>query len=99
MNPFSFVPGTTAWRARRDLQLCRQTAARIQEIVDGEVESAKAAKILERHLDACGHCHDEADAIRSLKEAIARVGCDADPELVDRLRALARKLCQESDKR
>jgi anti-sigma factor RsiW len=70
-----------------------QTHERIQEIVDGEIGPGRAEKILEKHLEACRSCNSEADAIRELKDAIARVGGKADPDLVASLEVLARRLC------
>jgi anti-sigma factor RsiW len=96
MNVLSYLPGTKAWRVRRDVALCQRAAEQIHEIVDGELRPGKATKTLERHLDACRSCHGEAEVIRALKQAIARVGCDADPEFVRRLEHFARQLCERS---
>lgn len=93
----SFLPGTEAWRKRRARDLCAQTAERIQEIVDGELPPGKAARALERHLIECPPCHEEADVIRSLKRAIVRVSGEADPQTVERLQALARRLCEGTE--
>ena len=93
----SLVPGTKAWRKRRSRDVCARAAARIQEIVDGEVPAGKAARVLERHIAECPPCQQEADALRNLKQAIARVSGHADPETVARLEAIARGLCQRKE--
>lgn len=99
MNPLAFIPGTDAWRRRRDLSLCRRTSDRIQEIVDGEMREGRARRALERHLSACARCGGEADAIRDLKNAIALVGSDTDPALVRRLKHLAKELFEDAGSR
>jgi anti-sigma factor RsiW len=92
----AYVPGTKSWRQRRDRDICARTAERIQEIVDGELPPGKAARALERHVEACPPCFEEAEVIRTLKQAIVRVSGEADPDTVQRLQALARDLCQRN---
>ncbi len=92
MSLLSRLPGTHAWRDRRDRALCAQTSARIQEIVDRELRPGRAARALERHVAACERCGDEANAIAALKRAIARVGRVPDGELVGHLEEFARRL-------
>jgi anti-sigma factor RsiW len=94
MTLLSYVPGTRAWKKRRSRDVCARAAERIQEIVDGEIPPGKAARTLERHLIECPPCHQEAEVIRTLKQAIARVSREADPETVRRLETLARSLCE-----
>lgn len=94
MNLVERIPGTTAWRDRRARRLCHETAERIQEIVDGELPPSRKVRLLERHLKVCGFCGTEADVVRRLKNAIARAAADADPDTVDRLNQLARRLCE-----
>ncbi|HYZ93254.1 MAG TPA: zf-HC2 domain-containing protein [Actinomycetota bacterium] len=93
----ALVPGTKAWRKRRSRDVCARAAARIQEIVDGEVPPGKAARALERHIAECPPCHQEAEALRTLKQAIVRVSGTADPETVARLEAIARGLCERKE--
>lgn len=95
MSVLERVPGTAAWRDRRARALCRRTAARIQEIVDGELPATRKVRLLERHLAACERCQGEAEVIRQLKRAISRVAQEADPGVVGRLQDLARSLCEE----
>lgn len=97
MSLLAHVPGTRAYRSRKDAILCMQTHERIQEIVDGEIGPTRAEKILEKHLDACRSCNAEADAIRELKDAISRVAGTADPDLVASLEVLAQRLCEGHD--
>lgn len=98
MTLFAYVPGTKSWRRRRSHEICLRTAERIEEIVDGEVPPGKAARMLERHLEACPPCHQEADVLRALKSAIARVSSDADPDVVRRLEAYAKGLCEGKER-
>jgi anti-sigma factor RsiW len=67
------------------MRICREAGERIQEIIDGEVPRDRARETLQLHLDACERCGREADTIRELKRAIARVGLFCDPALVSRL--------------
>lgn len=97
MTLLAYLPGTRAWRKRRKDEICAQTFERIDEIIDGEIPPGKAARVLERHIDACPPCREHADVVRAMKSAIARVSGDADPETVARLQALARRLCEGKD--
>ncbi|MGH2759702.1 MAG: anti-sigma factor family protein [Actinomycetota bacterium] len=97
MTPLAYLPGTRAWKKRRARDICSRAAERIQEIVDGELPPSKAAKVLERHLVDCPPCLQEAEALRALKQAVARVSGEADPETVDRLRSLGRQLCDGTE--
>ncbi|MGH7856572.1 MAG: anti-sigma factor family protein [Candidatus Binatia bacterium] len=95
MTLLAHFPGTTAWRKRRAMKLCHATAERIQEIVDGELPPSRKVRLLERHLAACERCQGEAEIVRQLKRAIARVANEADPGMVGRLNDLAQLLCEE----
>jgi anti-sigma factor RsiW len=86
------VPGTRAWRKRRDHELCKATRARLQEIVDGEVPPGRVRSALLRHLRACERCGAEAIAIEALKQAIDRVTRAGAQELARRLEQAAREL-------
>ncbi len=97
MTLLAYVPGTHAWRRRRSRDLCSRAAERIEEIVDGELPPGKAARALERHLEVCPPCHAEADVLRALKVAIARVSGEGDPEVVARLQAYAKGLCEGNE--
>lgn len=97
MSLLSFVPGTSAWRRRRDRAVCKQTAVRIQEIVDEELPPGRRARLLAKHLEACERCYGRAEAIRQLKVAVARCSDDADPLVVQKLQDLARSLCDEPE--
>lgn len=99
MKLIAYVPGTKAWQSRRDAALCMRTHEKIQQIVDGEIGGSKAEKVLEQHVDACRSCHNEAEVIRDLKDAILRVGSKADPALVSTLEDLAKRLCEGKEAR
>jgi len=87
------IPGTSAWKRRRFGRLCVEVAVHIDEIVDGELPATRKAKLLEKHMTGCNSCRDEAEVVRALKRGIARVAQEADPEVVERLHKLARRLC------
>ncbi len=97
MKLLAYLPGTRDWRKRRDHEICVKAYERVQEIVDGELPATKAARVLEHHLEQCPPCHQEAEMVRSLKQAIHRVSCEADAETVQRLEKLARQLCDRTD--
>ena len=94
MSMRAYIPGTYAWKRRREGILCAQTVERIQEIVDGEIGPGKAEQVLKKHLDACQSCNAEADVIRELKIAIARVSNEADPELREEARGPGPRLAE-----
>jgi hypothetical protein len=88
-----WIPGTRAWRRRRDIALCKEAIARVDEVVDQELPPGRA-KVLHKHVEACRRCTREAEAVAELKEAIRRVACHADPAVVERLEDLGRRLCR-----
>ena len=87
------IPGTRAWRRRREGRLCVEVVLHIDEIVDGELPASRKAKLLERHVTGCSSCRDEAEVVHALKRGIARVAQEADADVLEHLHALARKLC------
>jgi len=89
----SRIPGTRAWRRRREGKLCVEVVLHIDEIVDGELPASRKAKLLEKHMTGCSSCRDEAEVIHALKRGIARVAQDADAQVLEHLQVLARKLC------
>jgi anti-sigma factor RsiW len=89
----SRIPGTRAWRRRRQGQLCVEVVLHIDEIVDGELPASRKAKLLEKHMSGCSSCRDEAEVVHALKRGIARVAQEADAQVLEHLNALARKLC------
>lgn len=95
MSIARYIPGTRAWRERRDERLCMETAERIQQIVDGQLPPSAATRTLMRHLEACARCSREEEVFRELKAAIARVGGTGDDQIVERLHDLAQRLCDE----
>ena len=93
----SFIPGTRAWRVRRQHHICVLVSTHIDEIVDGELPPSRKARALEEHLSSCGYCRGKAESVRALKQHIARVGKHCEPEMVERLENLARRLCSGED--
>lgn len=81
------------WRRKTsEAEICRRALERVQQIVDDEMPSPKERLELLGHLDACTTCGVEAEAVREMKIAIARVGSGTDAEIVQRLRDLADRL-------
>jgi anti-sigma factor RsiW len=94
MTVIAWIPWTKPWRRRRDYAICRQTLERVQEIVDGEIPHGHTARVLSKHLHACKRCGEEAEAMRTLKIAIARVCGECDPDAVAKLESLAQQLLE-----
>lgn len=88
-----WIPGTRAWRRRRDIALCKEAIARVDEVVDRELPASRR-RVLHKHIEACRRCTSEAEAVAELKEAVRRVGCQADPVVVAKLEDLGRRLCR-----
>ena len=66
---------------------CRYVAQRVNQFLDGELDEAEADD-LRHHIDACGHCLDEADLLDALKRLIRRAStCPQAPEAL-RLRVV-----------
>lgn len=89
----SRIPGTRAWKRRREGKLCVEVVLHIDEIVDGELPPSRKATLLEKHMTACSSCRDEAEVVLALKRGIARVAQDADADVLEHLHSLARRLC------
>lgn len=94
MSFWDRVPGTAAWRRRRDMVVCARTGERLQEIVDGEIELTRATRVLLNHLAACERCGAAAAQLRELKAAIARVTHDETDDLARRLEGAARQMVE-----
>ena len=69
---------------------CRRTHRDLQAYLDGEV-GEDVAWAVARHLADCDDCYGEADAIRSVKNAVRKLGVAPDPEVVTRLRSLLQR--------
>jgi anti-sigma factor (TIGR02949 family) len=69
---------------------CRWVVRRLQAYLDGELDSATAAKVA-KHLETCRRCGLEAAAYDAIKAALAR-GRAADDEAVQRLREFGTSL-------
>ena len=88
------------WRRTcSEAEICRRALEKVQQIVDDEMPSSKERLELLRHLDACTTCGVEAEAVKEMKNAIARVGSDTDAEVVRRLRDLAGRLSTDGGDR
>lgn len=70
---------------------CRRTLAELQTYLDGEADPG-AASLVARHLSDCEDCYGDAEVIRSVKEAVARLRVAPDPATMVRLRQLVAAL-------
>jgi hypothetical protein len=90
-----YVPGTSAWRHRRKLARCRESAAHIQELVDRELSPSQMEQQVRAHVHDCPPCAAEETVYRELKVAIVRVSQRGDADLAARLRQVAIEMCHE----
>jgi hypothetical protein len=90
-----FVPGTAAWRHRRKVARCRESAAHIQELVDSELSPSELELQVRAHVHDCPPCATEETVYRELKVAIVRVSQRGDADLAARLRKVAIEMCHE----
>jgi anti-sigma factor RsiW len=97
MNVYAYIPGTRSYKKRRSSAMCKKVADHVQEIVDGELPPGRALKHLEEHIDLCPPCAKEAETLKALKAAIARVGAEPDAQCVAKLHDLAQRLCEEKN--
>lgn len=80
-------------REGREARRCAEARERIHEVIDAEMPPGRKRERITRHLESCVACGATAAEVRALKEAVARVGRDPDPqvkarlvEVVDRIR-------------
>ncbi|MGI9601629.1 MAG: zf-HC2 domain-containing protein [Acidimicrobiales bacterium] len=78
-------------RRRRKLS-CRQVGRSLQQLLDHEIDDPERVARLQEHLDACRDCGLEAEAYRSLSDAIQRTGADASSPELQRLREFGARL-------
>jgi len=69
---------------------CVRVAGILQQYLDGEGSPEGGARV-QAHLDECGGCGLEADALLELKHAVRRHG-EADPGAKQRLQVFAERL-------
>ena len=75
-----------AWRWRRPAD-CRAARRLLQSYLDGEASDTDTW-LVARHLAECDDCYAEAAAIRSLKEAVRRLGVAPNRDVISRLQDL-----------
>jgi anti-sigma factor RsiW len=66
---------------------CRRTVRDLQLYLDGEADPDVAWRV-SRHLSRCEDCFGDADDLRTVKDAIARLRVAPDPDAIARLRTL-----------
>ena len=66
---------------------CRRTLRELQSYLDGEVDVDAAWRVA-RHLSRCEDCFADADTIRAIKDALARLRTAPDGAALARLRDL-----------
>lgn len=69
----------------REGKRCAEARDRIHELIDAEMPAGRKRERIAEHLDSCVACGATADEIRALKDAVARVGHDPDPQVKARL--------------
>ncbi len=72
-------------RRRRETKRCAEARERIHEVLDAEMPPGRKRERIAEHLESCMACGATADEIRALKDAVARVGRDPDPQVKARL--------------
>lgn len=72
---------------------CRRTARDLQSYLDGEADVDTAWRIA-RHLSRCEDCFADADTIRAIKDAIARLRVAPNDDGLARLRLLLATLSE-----
>lgn len=70
---------------------CRRTLREVQSYLDGEADADTAWRVA-RHLSGCEDCFGNADTIRAIKDAIARLRVAPDSDALERLRGLVTTL-------
>lgn len=72
-------------RRWREGRRCAEARDRIHEVLDAEMPAGRKRERIAEHLESCVACGASADEIRALKDAVARVGRDPDPQVKARL--------------
>lgn len=74
---------------------CRRTLRDLQSYLDGEADVDTAWRVA-RHLSRCEDCFDDADTIRAIQDALARLRVAPDGDALARLRSLLAALTDSS---
>lgn len=78
-------------RWRIDGSPCRRALRDLQAYLDGEADSDTSWRVA-RHLSRCEDCFGNADTIRAIKDAVARLRVAPDGDALARLRRLLEAL-------
>lgn len=70
---------------------CRRAAREMQRYLDDESDPDAAWRVA-RHLSRCEECFSDAEALRQLKDELARLRVTPDPDALVRLRRLIARL-------
>lgn len=83
-------------RKIRDLIECMRVGRLLQSYLDGELDDAHGAAMVARHLQACRRCGMAADSIQTLKNHVAGLRHDPDPEQVERIEQVIDELTERT---
>lgn len=71
--------------------VCRRTMRQLQSYLDGESDEVTTWRVA-RHLARCPDCFGDADTLREIKDALARLRVAPDGDTLVRLRQLVASL-------
>lgn len=74
---------------------CRRVLRELQSYLDGEADADTAWRVA-RHLSRCDGCFADADTVRAIKQAVARLRVAPDGDALARLRRLVENLSAEA---
>jgi len=83
----------TPFRWLRRAVPCHVAAERLQEYLDGELDSLSARRV-KRHLRMCRRCGLEHEVYAEIKQYLGHRSGTPDPAALDRLRAFGRELVE-----
>jgi anti-sigma factor RsiW len=76
--------------------VCRRTMRQLQRYLDGESDDDTTWRVA-RHLSRCEYCFGDADTLREIKDALARLRVAPDGDTLVRLRQLVATLADPAE--
>jgi anti-sigma factor RsiW len=77
--------------------VCRRTMRQLQSYLDGESDEVTTWRVA-RHLSRCQDCFGDADTMREIKDALARLRVAPDGDTLVRLRQLVATLTDPAER-